>query len=107
MRAPLGAVNDPLAMPPAGVPRVEFQFEVSLSHNPSAPNLRLEDAFDLSSLGPPTNDVHRGQGGFGIVAPLNASKEERKRLIEDQLVELAQAWGFIYADVENLRSAIR
>jgi hypothetical protein len=107
MIAPLGVVEDPLAMSPAGRPRVEFQFEVSPYHHSPSPNLRLEDVFDLSLLGAPTNDLHRREGGFGIVAPLDVPRDQRRTLIEDQLVGLAQAWGFIYADVEKLKSAIR
>jgi hypothetical protein len=37
--------------------------------------------------------VPRKEGGPGVIAPLNAQKEQRRRIIEDQIVGLAQAWG--------------
>jgi hypothetical protein len=37
--------------------------------------------------------VHRKEGGPGVIAPLNAQKEQRRRIIEDQIVGLAQGWG--------------
>jgi hypothetical protein len=67
--APLTAVESPLAMPPAGVPRVEFEFEVSPYHDSTPRTIGLNDVIDLSAFGPPTNDMHRQQGGFGITAP--------------------------------------
>jgi Putative DNA-binding domain len=106
MTAPLGAVTDSLAMVPAGSPRVEFEFELNPSRAPTSGFRRLDDAIDLSLLGPPTSNVYRSQGGFGIVAPLDVQRVQRQRLVEEQIVELAQAWGFIYADVEAIRDSI-
>jgi hypothetical protein len=58
---------------------------------------------DLSAFGPPTSDSHRSEGGFGITAPLNLPAEQRRVLIDEQLVGLAQAWGFIYASLDSLQ----
>jgi len=103
--APLAAVESPLAMPPAGPPRVEFEFKVSPYHSSTPNTLQLNDVIDLSAFGPPTSDSHRSEGGFGITAPLNLPAEQRRVLIEEQLVGLAQAWGFIYASLDSLRAA--
>lgn len=74
--------------------------------NDSSPRTtQLNDVIDLSAFGPPTSDSHRQQGGFGITAPLSLHADMRQDLIEEQLVGLAQAWGFIYADPDLLRAA--
>jgi len=39
------------------------------------------------------SNVDRKEGGPGVIAPLNAQKEQRRRIIEDQIVGLAQGWG--------------
>ncbi len=103
--APLTAVESPLAMPPAGPPRVEFEFKVSAYHDSTPRTIELDDVINLSAFGPPTSDSYRHEGGFGITAPLNLPAEQRQDLIEEQLVGLAQAWGFIYATPDLLRAA--
>jgi len=103
--APLTAVESPLAMPPAGPPRVEFEFKVSPYHDSTPSTIQLNDVIDLSAFGPPTSDTHRHQGGFGITAPLNLPSGQRQVLVEEQLAGLAQAWGFIYASPDALRAA--
>jgi hypothetical protein len=104
LRAPLAAVESPLALPLAGPPRVEFDFKVSPYHDSAPRTLQLGDVLDLSALGPPTSDTHRTQGGFGITAPLSLPAAQRRTLIENQIADLAQAWGFIYASPEALRN---
>jgi len=92
-------------MPPAGAPRVEFEFKVSPYHDSTPSTIGLNDVLDLSAFGPPTSDTHHHQGGFGIIAPLNLSSGQRQVLVEEQLAGLAQARGFIYASPEGLRAA--
>jgi hypothetical protein len=104
--APLTAVESPLAMPPAGPPRVEFEFKVSPYYDSTPRTIQLNDVIDLSAFGPPTSDSHRHEGAFGITAPLNLPAEQRQGLIEEQLAGLAQAWGFIYAAADSLRAAV-
>jgi hypothetical protein len=96
--APLTAVESPLAMPPAGPPRVEFEFKVSPYHDSNPHTIRLDDVLDLSAFGPPTSDSHRQEGGFGITASLNMPDLQRRALINEQLAGLAQSWGYIYAE---------
>ena len=104
--APLPAVESPATMPPAGPPRVEFEFKVSPYHGSASRSPQLNDVIDLSAFGPPTSDTYRNQGGFGITAPLEISGTRRRALIDEQLVGLAQSWGFIYASPESLQAAI-
>jgi hypothetical protein len=103
--APLTAVESPLGMPPAGPPRIEFDFKVSPYHGSTPSMIQLNDVLDLSVFGSPTSDNHRQHGGFGIIAPLHLPAGQRQALIEEQLVGLGQAWGFIYADIDSLRAA--
>lgn len=103
--APLTAVESPLAMPPAGPPRVEFQFKVSPYHDSTPRSIELDDVIDLLAVEPPTSDSYRHEGGFGITTPLNLPSEQRQALIEEQLAGLAQAWGFIYATPRMLHAA--
>ena len=103
--APLAVVESPLAMPPAGPPRVEFEFKVSPYHDSTPRTIQLNNVLDLSAFGPPTSDTHRTQGGFGIIAPLDISAKQRLTMIEEQLADMAQGMGFIYADADSLRTA--
>lgn len=105
--APLPAVESPATMSPAGPPRVEFEFKVSPYHGSTSSSLQLSEVIDLSAFGPPTSDSYRNQGGFGITAPLKISHAQRRALIDEQLVGLAQSWGFIYASPEALKAAER
>jgi hypothetical protein len=105
MLAPQTAVPSPQMMPPAGPPRVEFEFKVSPYHESTPSTIQLNDVIDLTAFGSPTSDSHRRQGGFGITAPLNLPADQRRAMLEEQLAGMAQSWGYIYADPDMLRAA--
>jgi hypothetical protein len=54
---------------------------------------------------PPTRSSHHSEGGFGIIAPLDLPAQQRAALIEEQLIGLAQAWGYICVDHDSIRAS--
>lgn len=83
----------------AGPARVEFRVEVDPSGG--AQHQHAHEVLDLTAFGEPTRRVW-GQGGFGITAPLELPREQRRSLLARGLTDLAHAWGFIDARLDRL-----
>lgn len=94
MILPLAVTDDPIAVPPAGAPRLEFYVQ---SERPitlgGARTVRTLDMIDLDQLGAPrdnqTNDLM-----FAVITPLGLDKQEVESLVHEALDRMADDFGF-------------
>lgn len=94
MILPLAATDDPIAVPPAGAPRLEFYVQ---SERPPAlggtRTVRTLDMIDLDRLGAP-RDSQTSDLMVGVITPLGLPKQEIEALVHDALDSMADDFGF-------------
>jgi hypothetical protein len=91
----LAAVENPLAVPPAGAPRLEFHIgNEDLGHSDRRPTIPILDMVDLSPVGSP-----RGTGpsalSVGVTTPLGLSVNEIRKAVDSALVWMVEDAGFV------------
>lgn len=91
---PLAATDDPLAVPPAGAPTVEFYIQSERPTNLSGERtVKTLDMIDLSPLGAP-RDPHVGDLGAAVTTPLGLPKHEIETHVHTAMVRIADDFGF-------------
>ncbi|WP_326957557.1 hypothetical protein [Amycolatopsis sp. NBC_01286] len=91
----LGAVEDPLAAPPAGAARLEFHIgNEQPGHSDRRPTIPILDMIDLSLLGSP-----RGAGpralSIGVTTPLGLTATAIGEAVDEALVWMVEDAGFV------------
>lgn len=94
MILPLAAIDDPIAVPPAGAPRLEFYIQ---SERPPAlgsiRTVRTLDMIDLGRFGAP-RDRQTSDLMVAATTPLGQSEQEIESLVHDALDRMADDFGF-------------
>jgi len=96
---PLALVEDPAAVPLGGPPVAELYVRAGEKYVDGRPEYKeLPQVMDLSPLGKATGSQLR-QGGISVVAPLEASSDERRGLVRQAVARMtANQWGFVEVD---------
>jgi hypothetical protein len=97
----LAATDDPLAVPPAGAPRLELYIQSERADAPEInQTLRTLDMVDLSSLGSPRTSRPRDLS-IGVTTPLSLPPTKIVTVLEEALLRMVDDAGFVTSPVDK------
>jgi hypothetical protein len=97
----LAATDDPLAVPPAGAPRLELYIQSERTDGPqNNQTLRTLDMVDLSALGSPRTSRPRDLS-IGVTTPLSLPPTEIVSVLKEALVRMVEDAGFVTPPVDK------
>jgi hypothetical protein len=96
----LAATDDPLAVPPAGAPRLELYIQNERPDSSENPTLRTLDMVDLSSLGSPRTS-RPGDLSIGVTTPLSLPPTEIVTVLEEAILRMVEDAGFVTHPVDK------
>jgi hypothetical protein len=97
----LAATDDPLAVPPAGAPRLELYIQSERPDSPeNNPTMRTIDMVDLSALGSPRTSRPRDLS-IGVTTPLSLPPTEIVTVLEEAILRMVEDAGFVTPPVDK------